>query len=197
MDSEAGIFSLATIYNPSRVLWINKLRMRVNGVWLSPMTMEKTEVPTKKPKWYSHPGGCGLSGCGRTHAVSLDEEMARSPSARWATPRASGRGTWIPIMQVFHSAKDADKARTSMSVSAATIQLVEGKVRGTGLGLFRAEENQVLDAQGWRCWKRRLTCGCVAEAVASFGDTPEALTQIQAKGKGVRAGHPLRPKVEG
>jgi len=155
------------------------------------MTMEKTEA-SQKTKWYSI----------REAADYLD--VGEPTLYRWMkdgkiTFRKVGDSTrfWQEdldsVMQVFHSAKDADKAR-ALCPFCRHDQLVEGKVRGTGLVYFAPKKTRFwtlkdsnVETTAYMC----MRCG----AIAWFGDT-QKLAQIQAKGKEVPEA-PIHPKVEG
>ena len=107
--------------------------------------MENTENATKKMKWYSI----------REAAEYLD--VGEPTLYRWMrdgkiTFRKVGDSTrfWQEdldsVMQVSYSTKDLDKAREVCPVCRHN-ELVEGRVRGRA-GLFRAQEDEILDAQG-------------------------------------------------
>src|ERR1700752_2873918 len=108
--------------------------------------MDTIESPTKK-KWFSI----------REAAEYLD--VGEPTLYRWMregkiTFRKVGDSTrfWQEdldsVMQVFHSARDLDKAREVCPVCRYD-ELVEGTKRGAGL--FRAQEDEILAAEGQLC----------------------------------------------
>jgi excisionase family DNA binding protein len=140
--------------------------------------MEKTET-SQKTKWYSI----------REAADYLD--VGEPTLYRWMkdgkiTFRKVGDSTrfWQEdldsVMQVYHSAKDTDKVRT-VCPACRHDQLVEGKVRGTGLVFFVPKKTKFwtlkdsnVETTAFMC----VRCG----AIAWFGDT-QKLAQLQVKGK--------------
>ena len=106
--------------------------------------MENTEN-TKKTKWYSI----------REAAEYLD--VGEPTLYRWMrdgkiTFRKVGDSTrfWQEdldsVMQISYSTKDLDKAREVCPVCRHD-ELVEGNVQRHWIGLFRAQENEILDPQ--------------------------------------------------
>jgi excisionase family DNA binding protein len=137
----------------------------LNG--LDPLSMQNTTVP-QKTKWYSIAEA----------AEYLD--VGEPTLYRWMregkiTFRKVGDSTrfWQEdldsVMQVFRSAKDADKARDLCPVCGCD-DLVEGKVRGAGLVYFAPKKTKFwtlrdsfVDTTARMCSR----CG----AIAWFGDT--------------------------
>lgn len=131
------------------------------------MLMEKTDE-TKKTKWFSI----------REAAEFLD--VGEPTLYRWMrdgkiTFRKVGDSTrfWQEdldsVMQVFHSAKDTDKAREVCMVCRHD-ELIEGKVRGAGLVYFVPKKTRfwTLKDSNIETTARMCTrCG----AIAWFGDT--------------------------
>lgn len=84
------------------------------------------------------------------------------------------------VMQVYHSAKDVEKAREVCPICRHD-ELVEGKVRGAGLVYFVPKKTKFwtlkdsfVETTAMMC----LRCG----AVAWFGDTAK-LAELQSRGK--------------
>ena len=133
-----------------------------------PVNMEEKESVSTKRKWYSI----------REAAEHLD--VGEPTLYRWMregkiTYRKVGDSTrfWQEdldsVMQVFHSGKDLDRAREACPVCRST-ELVEGKVRGTGLVYFVPNKTKFwtlkdsyVDTKSLMC----LRCG----AISWFGDT--------------------------
>lgn len=140
--------------------------------------MENAEA-TNKTKWYSI----------REAADYLD--VGEPTLYRWMregkiTYRKVGDSTrfWQEdldsVMQVYHSAKDVEKAREVCPICRHD-ELVEGKVRGAGLVYFVPRKTKFwtlkdsfVETTAMMC----LRCG----AVAWFGDTAK-LAELQARGK--------------
>ena len=134
--------------------------------------MEKIETP-QKTKWYSI----------REAAEYLD--VGEPTLYRWMkenkiTFRKVGDSTrfWQEdldsVMQVFHSAKDVDKVREFCPVCRHD-ELVEGKVRGTGLVYFVPKKTKfwtLKDSYVETTARMCARCG----AIAWFGDTAKLAT---------------------
>lgn len=97
------------------------------------------------------------------------------------------------VMQVFHSAKDVDKVREVCPICRHD-DLVEGKVRGTGLVYFMPKKTKFwtlkdsfVETTAWMC----MRCG----GITWFGDTVKlAKLRIQAQPK--EAGETASPLEE-
>ena len=75
------------------------------------------------------------------------------------------------VMEVFHSEKDLDKAREVCPV-CHHIELVEGKVRGTGLVYFVPKKTKFWTLKdSWVDTNARMCTRC--GAVSWFGDVPK------------------------
>jgi excisionase family DNA binding protein len=142
--------------------------------------METTETPTKK-KWYSI----------REAAEALD--VGEPTLYRWMregkiTYRKVGDSTrfWQEdldsVMEVFHSAKDADKAKEVCPVCRHD-DLIVGAVRSTGLNYFVPQKTKfwtLKDSSIPTTARMCARCG----AVVWFGDTTKlASLRIQAQPK--------------
>ncbi|MGA3182042.1 MAG: helix-turn-helix domain-containing protein [Verrucomicrobiota bacterium] len=164
--------------------------------------MEKIE-DTKKTKWYSI----------REAAEYLD--VGEQTLYRWMregkiTFRKVGDSTrfWQEdldsVMQISHSTKDLDKAREVCPVCRHD-ELVEGKVRGTGLVYFVPKKTRFwtlkdsfVETTGRMCTR----CG----AIAWFGDTAKlAKLRVPSPAKATQESAPLaeeeasakRPELQG
>ena len=147
--------------------------------------MENAEA-TNKTRWYSI----------REAAEYLD--VGEPTLYRWMregkiTYRKVGDSTrfWQEdldsVMQVYHSAKDVEKAREVCPICRHD-ELVEGKVRGAGLVYFVPKKTKFwtlkdsfIETTALMC----LRCG----AVSWFGDTVK-LAELQSRGKTKDEGEP-------
>ena len=153
--------------------------------------MEKAEA-TKKTQWYSI----------REAAEYLD--VGEPTLYRWMregkiTYRKVGDSTrfWQEdldsVMQVYHSAKDLDKARQVCPICRHD-ELVEGKVRGAGLVYFVPKKTKFWTLKDSFVETTALMCTRCG-AVAWFGDTAK-LSSLQSQVRSKETDEAASPQKE-